>query len=246
MMINTYIGQVSSMPPKQSLLTNGLLIADFGRLILKLSQILEQSPNCKTNLELCKKFCVLLKASNNSKVSLFTPEKLTEIKRCGDFEEFFEIVNQHLNWDEYSILTHIIDECESEEAEEEFNKYKRKMAISQALEIINSTESDLPPGFEKFCVIIDKPYKKLTVEKYEETKAFIFKNLDTHRYVTNKYIRVLFDSLHIEWHVMVQAIPHMIKMAYEKQTFFKSNFYVFMKIGSETIIDLHTKRASVS
>ena len=234
------------MPPKQPLLTDDILRTEFGRLILKLSHILEQSPNCKTNLELCKKFCVLLKASSNSKASLFTPEKLTEIKRCSDFEEFFEIVNQHLSWDEYSILTHIIDECESEEAEEEFNKYKRKIAISQALEIINSIESDPPPGFTKFCVIIDKPYKKLTVEKYEETKTFIFNNLDTNRYVTNKYIRVLFDSLHIEWHVTVQATPHMIIMAYEKQACFKGNFYVFMKIGSETIIDLHTKQASVS
>ena len=234
------------MPQKQPLLTNDLLIADFGHLILKLSQILEQSPNCKTNLELCKKFCVLLKASSNSKASLFTPEKHTEIKRCSDFEEFFETVNQHLSWDEYSIVTHIIDVCESEEAEEEFNKYKRKMAISQALEIINSNESDSPPGFAKFCVIIDKPYKKLTLEQYKETKAFIFHNLDTNRYVTNKYIRVFFDSLHIEWHVTVQATSHMIKMAFEKQAFFKSNFYVFMKIGSETIIDLHTERASVS
>ena len=39
------------MPPKQPLLTNDLLRAEFGRLILKLSQILEQSPNCRTNLE---------------------------------------------------------------------------------------------------------------------------------------------------------------------------------------------------
>ena len=240
------VDQVSSVPQKQPLLTNDILRAEFGRLILELSEILEKSPNCKTNLKRCKKLCTYLKASDNAKASLFTTEKLTEINDCSDFEQFFGIVNQHLSWDEDYILTEIIDKCKSDEAEKEYIAYKRKMGVSQALEIINSVKRDPPLGFEKFCVIIDKPYKKLTVEKYEEIKTFIFDNLDTHRYVTNKYIRVLFDSLHIEWHVTVQATPHMIKMAYEQQACFKSNFFVFMKIGREVIIDLRAEWTSVS
>ena len=246
---DAYVGLLSSMPQKQPLLTNDLLRAEFGRLILKLSHILELSPNCKTNLEMCKQLCACLKASDSTKASLFTPEKLAEINHCEDFRRFFEIVHQHLSWDELYILTQIIDECDSDEAEEEFSKYERKIAISQALEIINSVESKPPPGFEKFCVIIDKPHRKLAVEKYEETKTFIFESLDTHCYVTNKYIRVLFDPLHIEWHVTVQATPHMTKMAFKQQAYFKSNFFVFMKIGKEIIIDdqsMHTDLISVS
>ena len=234
------------MHQKQQLLTNDILRAEFGRLILKISHILEQSPNCRTNLEMCKQFCTYLKASNNAEALLFTPQKLTKISNCNDFKQFFEIVNLHISWDEYYILTEIIDECESDEAEKEFDKYKRKIAISQALEIINSIEGDPPPGFEKFCVVIDKPYKKLTVEEYEKTKTFIFKNLDTNRYVTNKHMRVLFSSLYLEWHVTVQATPHMIKMAYEQQACFENNFFVFMEIGREVIIGLHTEWTSVS
>ena len=241
-----YIDQISSVPQKQTLLTNDILRAEFGRLILELTQILEKSPNCKNNLKMCKQLCAYLKASDNVKALLFTPENLKEINDCSNFEQFFEVVNQHLSWDEYYILTEIIDKCNSEEAEKEFITYKRKMAVSQALEIISSIENVPPLGFERFCVIIDKPYKKLTVEKYEEIKTFIFDNLDTHRYVTNKYIRVLFDSLHIEWHVTVQATPHMIKLAYKQQACFKCNFVVFMRIGREVIIDLHTKLTSVS
>ena len=64
--------------------------------------------------------------------------------------------------------------------------------------------------------------------------------------MTNGYIRVLFDSLHLEWHVTIQAIPNLIKMAYEQQAVFKENCYVFMKIGKEIIIDTHTQRTSVS
>ena len=234
------------MLQKQPLLTNDILRAEFGRLILKLSQILQQSPNCKSNLEVCKQFCAYLKASDNAKASLFSSEKLIEISECRNFREFFGIVNQHLSWDEDYILTEIIDECESDEAKQEFIKYKRKIGVSQALEIINSNESDPPPGFEKFCVVIDKPYKKLTVEEYEEIKTFIFKNLDTHRYVTNKYIRVLFHSLHMEWLVTVKATPHMIRTAYKQQECFKSNCFVLMKIGVQVVIDMQNELTSVS
>ena len=164
-----------------------------------------------------------------------------------DFKQFFDILNEHINWDEYSILSEIIDECDSDEAEQEFNKYKRKMAVSKALEIIiSSTECDPPPGFEKVCVVIDRPYKKLTVDEYKETKAFIFNNLNVFSYVTNRYIRVLYDSLNLEWHVTTQATPHMIKIAHERQAFFTKNLFVFMQIGKKVIIDLHNKPTSVS
>ena len=209
-------------------------------------RILGRSPDWKSKLMACKELCTYLKTSDNANAPLFNEERLAEIKNSKNFSQFFEIVNQHLSWDEYFILTEIIDECDSDEAEQEFKKYKRKMAISNALEIISSAESSLPPGFEKFCVIIDKPYKKLTVEEYEEIKAFIFTNLDTHRYVTNKYIRVLFDSLHIEWQVTTQAMPHMSKMAYDQREIFTKNLFVFLQIGKQVIINKHMEQLSVS
>ena len=236
----------SSMSQKPSLLTNNQLRAEFSHLLMRIRRILSQSPKWEDNLEACKELCIYLKASDNTEAPLFNKEKQSEIDNCGDFREFFGIVNQHLSWDEHSILAEIINECDSEEAEQEFSKYKRKRAISKALEIISSTESDPPPGFEKFCVIIDKPYVKLTVEKYEEIKAFIFDNLDIHRYVTSGYIRVLFDSLHLEWHVTTQATPHMIKMAHERRSFFVAKFCIFMQIGNKVIIDIHADQILVS
>ena len=243
-MIST--GHRSSVSEKSSLLTSDQLRSEFSHLLMRIRRILSQSPNWEDNLEACKELCIYLKASDNTKAPLFSKEKQSEIDKCGDFRQFFGIVHQHLSWDEHSILSEIINECDSEEAEQEYNKYKRKRAISKALEIISSTESDPPPGFEKFCVIIDKPYMKLTVEKYEEIKAFIFDNLDTNRYCTNEYIRVLFDSVHLEWHVTKQATPHMIKMALERRDFFVAKFYIFLQIGKEVLIDTHTKQASVS
>ena len=207
-------------------------------------RILSKSPNKEDNLEACKEFCIYFKVSDNTNASpLFSAEKHTEINNCRDFRELFVILNQHLSWDEHSILAKIIDICGSDEAEQEFEKYKKQTAVSKALEIINSANSNPPPGFEKFCVIIDKPYKKLTVEKYKEIKKFIFENLDTNRYVTNKYIRVLFHSLYLEWHVTSQATPHMIKKANEQKEFFKKKLVVFIQVGKEVIIKI-TKQAS--
>lgn len=188
-----------------------------------------------------------METSGNSGTSLLSTEKKSAIDNCSDFKEFFNIMHQYISWDAYFILSEIIDECKSVEAEEEFDKYKKKMAVSKALEIISSTKSDPPPGFDKFIVIIDKPYSKLTVGKYEEFKKFIFVNLDVHRYVANEYIRVLFNSLHLEWHVTTQAIPHMIEMAYKQRAVFIRNYYVFMKIGKEIIIDdMYTEQTLVS
>ena len=74
-----------------------------------------------------------MKANDNTNTPLFSEEKKSEINSCKDFKQLFDIVNQHLSWDEHSILSEIIDECGSDEADEEFKQYKRKMALSKAL-----------------------------------------------------------------------------------------------------------------
>lgn len=242
------IGQPLSQPQKHPLFTNDQLRAEFGRLIMTICRILNKSPDWQDNLEECIDFCSVLKASDSTRVPLFTREKIMEIRNCQDFKQLFEIVNHHLSWDEHSILKEIIDICDSKEAEEEFAKYKRKMAVSQGLDIISSTTTNnsLPPGFAKFCVILDVSYRKLTFEQYQEIKTFIFDNLEVHRYITTGYIRVLFGSLCLEWHVTMQAVPHMIKMAHEQRALFIKNFYVFMQIGEEVIIGTFVNYTPVS
>ena len=237
--MNIRTGQeIVSVSQIQPLLTFDQLTAEFSRLLTRIRRILSEPPDQDDNLETCKEIFTYLKATFNA--PLFSPENISKIKKSKDFKELFDVVNQHLNWNEHHILTEIIEECNSEKAEEEFNEYKRKMAVSKGLEIINSTKSDPPQGFEKFCVVIGKSYKKLTLEKYEEIKKFIFENLDVRRYVTTGYISVLFDSLHLEWHVTMQAVPHMIKMAREQQVFFINNDFVVLQIGNEVIIDIHS------
>ena len=203
--------------------------------------ILGQSPNWKKNLEACKIFFGSLKVSDSTKASLFSAKKLSEIKKCKDFTQLFEIVNLYLNWDDCYLVAKIIDVCESDKAEMEFKNYKRKIAVYKNLEITSTTFIP-PPGFQKFCVTINKSHKVLTSENYKELKTFIFNNLNVHCYVTTGHIKVLYGPLHLEWHVTMQAISHMVKIAREKQDFFRKHAFVLMQIGKEVIISPHTDR----
>ena len=218
-------------------------MSEFSHLLMRIRSILSRCPNENNKLEACKEICIYLKASGNVNIPLFDREQKSEIRNCRNFEELFDIVSQHLSWMEHSPLDEIIDECDSDEAVKEFDQYKKKLGAYQALELIGSAESDPPKGFERVCFVINKRYKRLTVQDYEEIKSFIFANLEVYRYVTTGYIRLLFGSLSLEWHVTTQAISHMIKMAYTHQVIFIKKFYVFIQIGEEIIYD---KQALVS
>ena len=211
------------------------LNADFTSLLLNVCHILSNSPNEQENLEICKDFCVMLPISDCSNQPMFNAEKIRE---CCNFKQLFEIIRMHMSWDEHSILTQIVDHCNSVEGEKEIKKFEKKMALCQGLQIIsNRSEQNLSKDFVKFCVIIDKPYKNVTIDEYKNIKDYICSNLDVHTYVTVSFIKILYHSLHIEWLVTVQAVPHMINNAYQnKDVLIKENF-VFMQIGIEVVIN---------
>jgi len=223
-----------AVEPQSTLITLASLDADFASLLLSVCDILSNSPNQENNLEQCKKYCLLLKISNTSNERLFSPEK---IKKCVNFMQLFEIIKLHMSWDQHSILTHIANECNSNEAQQEIEKFEKKLGLFQGLEIIFSTSKQtLSKDFAKFCVIINKPYKNLTTDQYTNIKAYIFSNLETNAYVTVGFIRVLYHSLQIEWLVTVQAVPHMVKSANQNKHVFIQGKFVFMQIGSEVVI----------
>ena len=115
-------------------------------------------------------------------------------------------------------------------------------------EITSSAKLVPPQGFEIFQVIIDidEQFTELTFVKYKEIKHLIFEKLNTYCYWSIELIKVQYLSLHLEWHVTTQVVPHMIKIAQEQQEFFKSKYCSFMQIGEKVIFDVHAKLKSVS
>ena len=215
------------------------LSADFKDLVLTISAILDNSANKESDLKKCKIYCSSLRTSDNSDQPLFSFEDFSLIYECTSFSELLVILNWHLSWDEHSILTHIVDKCQSDKAREEVENFDKKlMEISESLEITSSTPGDdLPPEFKKICVIINKPLENLTKQRYEEIKEFVFRQLDTKHYVAASHIKVVFRPFHLEWYVCGQAVPYMINMAFQNKDAFIKEDFVFMQIGRTVIFD---------
>ena len=227
------------MEPQTSLISVASLNADFTRLLMSVRGILSSSPNQQDNLEKCKDYCLLnFKVSDSSSESLFSPEKTTKIKECSNFKQLFEIISEHTSWDEHSMLTHIAIQCESVEGQQEIEKFDKNLALFEGLQLISSTsKQNMPKDFVKFCVIIKKSYRNITIKEYKKVKSYIFSNLETNSNVSVGFITLLYHSLHIEWLVTVQAVPHMIESAHQSKDIFIKENYVFMQIGSEVVIE---------
>ena len=213
------------------------LNADFTRLLINVCNILSNAPNNQVNLKACKEYCALLRITDSSNESLFSTEKISKIKKCRDFKQLFEIVSWYMNWDEHSILTQIVDQCNSAEGQQEIEKFEKKLALYQGLQIISTTsQQNLSKDFARFRIIINKPYKSVTVEEYMNIRAYIFGHLETKPYVAYRFIGILYHSLHIDWLVTAQAVPHMIKNAHKNKNVFIQENYIFMQIGIEVVI----------
>ena len=205
---------------------------------MNVRHILSDSPNQQDNLETCKEFCALLTVSSSSTDSQFKAENITRIKECSNFKQLFEIVSLYMSWDEHSILTQIVSKCNSVKGQEEIEKFEKKLALNQALQIISSTSNqNLPQEFLKFCIIINQPYEKVTIEEYDSIKAYILDKLDVCTHVAGGYIRMLYHSLHIEWLITVQAVSHMTRSAHQHKDIFIKRKFVYMQIGDEVVIN---------
>ena len=215
------------------------LSAQFSSLVRTVESVLDKSYK---NLETCKRFCLDLTISDNSDVLLFNNDQLKKIKECTSFRELFELLRQHWNWKEYCILEHIISQSESKEAKDELEKYKKAMSSYCGLQLVadNFSPNELPVEYVKMAIIVEKPYKELTLEQFVELRDFIFKQMDVRPYIAHPFIKFLYSSLHMEWYILQQAVPHIIKMSFKNIKRLKEYSIVHIQIGEETVLDNYT------
>ena len=167
------------------------LRAEFHKLVLFVQRHLRTIKE-EEALEECKELCLNLCVGKKSRESLMDDNERQKIEKCENFKELCRCLEEYWDWDEYSILKQISELCGSKEADEEIEKYERKMALYDGLKLtFNQGKSQRPPGYENFVVIFDKPYTKLTIEQYKETKKFILSNLDVYPYISRPFILVL-------------------------------------------------------
>jgi len=224
-------------PYLRSHLTISQLQADFKKVVESVQKIV-QDENKMVALQKSKYFCTVLRITITSDVRFFTHEERRKIDLCTDFRELFFHLRHHWDWDNLVILKYIVNLCDTKEGEQEMVKYERKLALYGGLNLVfDRSRNDPPPGYEDFLIILNKPYNELTVEQFQDAKQFIFDNLDVLQYIAFPYINLLFGSVHFHWHIKVEAVTHMIKMALQRKEIFLKNFYTFMQIGSNVVFD---------
>ena len=199
------------------------LSVQFSTFVATVEALLEQHHD---KLEHCKQFCSNLTIKDNTDDELlFSDEQLQKISGYTTFHELFIILRKHWSWRDYSILTHIISISGLKEAEEELDIFETRMASYQGMKVISESipSEDIPPDYIRLSILIDKPYRNLTKEKYVELHNFVFKNLNINRYIALPFIKFLYSSLQLEWYVLKKAAPHMIKMALKNEEIFANN-----------------------
>ena len=208
--------------------------------MVAIRRILEK---CKDKLEECKELCSNLTVSDNSDVLLFSDEQLIIINKCSSFQELFAILRKHWNWKEYSILKTIIAICDSEEAEAELDKFEKIMSSYCGMKLLSDKYSadELPVNYVKLCITVDKPYKSLTLQDFDELRTFIFEHLDVREYIALPFIKFLFSSLHLEWYIPMQAVSHIIKVVHQNREVLIQKSIVLIKIRSKSILDVQSQ-----
>ena len=215
------------------------LSAQFSSLVRTVESVLDK---CSKNLEICKWFCLDLTISDDSEVLLFNDEQLKNINKCKNFRQLFVLLRQHWGWKEYCILQHIISQSESKEAKDELEKYEKMMSSYFGLQLIadNCSPNELPDEYVKMTIIVEKPYKELTLQNFVELRDFIFSQMDVKPYIAHPFIKFLFSSLHLEWYVLQQAVSHMIEMSCKNVESLKEYSIVYIKIDEEIVLDSYT------
>ena len=231
----------SSSPASSAVRSPDSLSVQFSRLVATIEALLEK---CYDKLEQSKQFCFNLTISGNSDDEmLFNDEQLQKINACSTFNELFIILRKHWSWRDYSILTHIISIAGLKEAQDEVKLFETTMASYQGMKIICDSFSPetIPLNYIRLSILIDKPYRDLTVEKYTELHDFVFSNLDIKRYIAWPFIKYLLGSLQLEWYVLKIAAPRMIKMAQQNEKIFMSNSVVFIQVDQCVVFDNRAK-----
>ena len=101
----------------------------------------------------------------------------------------------------------------------------------------NLSPDNIPQDYIKLSIIIDKPYRELSLKSFTELRDFIFSNLDVKRYIALPFIRFLFSSLHLELHVLKKAAPYIIKMAKLNEEVFISNSVIFIQVDQFIVLN---------
>jgi len=218
--------------------------------ILLSNIIKELSKNETENLELIKLMCSYLPVKDDPNALLFNEEQQEAIDACSKIRTIFTKNLRHcLRWDDFSLLTKIVQSLDSaDHCVELIEQYEKKIYSEMKLQEIHDyckqESKDLPKGYHKMVAIVqNKIFCRITLDEYKELKEFISQNCKVEPYVISPFTKASVSSLLLEWLVSSTAVSHMIEMATMNAAEFITQNFVYLKISSTVIFD---KRDNVS
>ena len=236
MYIILYVDPVVKIDSPPTFITTKSLDADFASLLLHVCDILNCSTDKEKSLKKCKEY-LRTHIGVISKNPPLSKQNIYEVIKCINFNELLENIKEYMSWEEHSILDQIVEQCESPKAKKEVSEFERILAFCQGSEIICTTaESEISTKFVKFFIVIDRPYKQLTMKEYLEIKSYIVKLLKLHPCVLKKFCKLLYDPLYMEWLVSVELIDHISKMVRQERDIIIRQDVVLVQIGEYEII----------
>ena len=157
-------------------MTPDSLSVQFSRFVATIEALLEKCHD-KVKLEQSKRICSNLAVSSNPDELLFNDEQLQKINACSTFNKLFTILRKHWSVLDYSILKEIIITTDLKEAKDELQLFKTRMGSYEGMKIISENIQPDAISYEyiTLTVIIDKPYRELTLEDFIKLRNFIFK-----------------------------------------------------------------------
>ena len=188
-----------------------------------------------------KSVCGYIAISTDPSIPMFSEEELDKIQACGGIQNIFIKLRTHWRWDDYHLLTAILDRLDSEACEELLAKYQSKIDCQMKLvEIYNECkeqQQEIPAGFKKMVTIVNKKYSRIAKEEYDELKYFIAEHCGVEPYALSSFLNMLESSLLLEWFIPNTAIAHMVEAASKNKRAFIERSFTFLQIADVVVFD---------
>ena len=214
---------------------------EFGIL---LNEILEELMKDESkNLKLLQRTSSTLTLKDKPGIKMFSDSEVEAIYACNDIETLLIIKLRHCyRWDDHSMLTLLMSSLNAKECLRLLQLYETKvygkMKLHQICEHYSQHSANIPEGYHKMVVIVNKIFSSITKEEYDELKEFISQYCEVEPYVMSPFSKASpFNSMVIEWFIPVNAVSYMIETAKNNVHMFTMKIFLYLKISSTVIFD---------
>lgn len=192
------------------------------------------------NVEKFKSVCYYL----TQKVLVLSQEDKKQIENSKSFTNIKDVMEPHWNWSSHRLLHIIIEKLKSSESLKRLQSFDEKINKQMKLKLI---QENLQPkessGYCKMIAILNlnKDYSEITLEEGLVIEEFVFDYLGRTGAHSSKAYKATdgtpYTFIEMEWNVSIAAVDSLCTKATKRKDAFIKESFLFLKIGSLTVIN---------